>query len=65
MTQYPLKAEALYRRQISPTLNAIHARLAQPGLPFEEGVVLQKEILDLQKQLTDIARPFSSNPENV
>lgn len=55
---------SLQRRQANRRLEAIYARLSEPGMSPEEVVILQKELLDLQKHLTDIARPFSSNPEN-
>jgi DNA primase len=49
----------LERRQIRRRMEALQARLRAPGLPMETIVTLQKEVLDLQKRLSDIARPFS------
>ncbi|MGB8356372.1 MAG: DNA primase [Chthoniobacteraceae bacterium] len=52
---------SLTRGQITRQITAISARMRTPDLPFEEIIKLQKETLDLRAQLTDIARPFSSN----
>jgi len=49
----------LERRQIRRRMEALQARLRAPDLPMETIVMLQKEVLDLQKRLSDIARPFS------
>jgi len=49
----------LERRQIRRRTEALQARLRAPDLPMETIVMLQKEVLDLQKRLSDIARPFS------
>ena len=49
----------LERRQIRRRLDAVQARLRAPDQGLETIVAAQKEILDLQKRLTDIARPFS------
>ena len=49
----------LERRQIRRRLDAVQARLRSPGQDLETIVAAQKEVLDLQKRLTDIARPFS------
>jgi len=49
----------LERRQIRRRMEALEARLRAPDLPVETIVMLQKEVLDLQKRLSDIARPFS------
>ena len=62
---HPLKTAqdawiSLEKGQITRRLTGIQARLRTPDLPFEEIIKLQKETLDLQRQLTDIARPFSS-----
>ena len=51
---------SLLGRQIKQRLDVIAARLRLPNLQSEEFISLQKEVLDLQKQLTDIARPFSA-----
>lgn len=49
----------LQKRQLMRRMQAIEARLRVAGLPIGEVLKLQKETLDLQKQLTDIARPLS------
>ncbi len=49
----------LERRQIRRRLDAVQSRLRIPDQPLETIVAAQKEILDLQKRLLDIARPFS------
>ena len=49
----------LERRKIRRRLDAVQARLRAPGQALETIVASQKEILDLQKRLSDIARPFS------
>ena len=49
----------LERRQIRRRMEAIQARLRTPNLPSDDVSKLQKEILDLQKRLSDIARPLS------
>ena len=49
----------LERRQVQRRLDAIHARLRTPNLDISEVSTLRKEILDLQKRRTDIARPLS------
>jgi DNA primase len=49
----------LERRQIRRRMEAIQARIRTPNLEFSEVAILQKEVLDLQKRLTDIARPLS------
>ena len=49
----------LERRQIRRRIEAIQARLRTPNLDFAEQSKLQKEILDLQKRLIDVARPLS------
>ncbi|MEO7319164.1 MAG: DNA primase [Chthoniobacteraceae bacterium] len=49
----------LERRQIRRRLDSVQARLRAPDQGLETIVAAQKEILDLQKRLTDIARPFS------
>ena len=52
---------SLERGQVTRQITAISARRRTPDLPFEEIIKLQKETLDLRRELTDIARPFSSN----
>ena len=49
----------LERRKIRLRTEAIQARLRTPNLPEEEVAKMQKEILDLQKRLSDISRPLS------
>jgi DNA primase len=49
----------LERRRLRRKMDAIHARLRAPNLPEEDVLKFQKEILDLQKRVSDIARPFS------
>ena len=49
----------LERRKIRRRLDAAQARLRAPGQDLERIVAAQKEVLDLQKRLSDIARPFS------
>ena len=49
----------LARRQIRSHIGTLQARLREPGLPMEETLRLNKEILDQQTHLLDIARPFS------
>ncbi len=47
------------RRQTRRRIDAITARMRAPELSVEESIALQKQILDLQKRLSHIARPFS------
>lgn len=47
------------RRQVRRQIEAVQARLRAPGLDAESSVNCQKQILDLQNRLSDIARPFS------
>jgi DNA primase len=49
----------LERSQIRRRVAALQARLRTPGLSLEHVGKLQKEILDQQKRLSDIARPLS------
>ncbi|RYD82444.1 MAG: DNA primase [Verrucomicrobiaceae bacterium] len=49
----------LERRQIRRRVEAIKARMRAPGISVEEITTLQKEILDRQKRLLDIAPPLS------
>ena len=49
----------LERRKIRRRIDALKARQRTPGLAFEEVARLHEEILDLQKRLSDIARPLS------
>lgn len=46
-------------REIKRRQESLASRLRTPNLPMEEVGRLQKEILDLQKRFTDIARPLS------
>jgi len=50
---------ALERRKIKLRMESRQARMRTPDLPGDEVAKLQKEILDLQKRLSDIARPLS------
>jgi DNA primase len=54
----------LERRFLENTRETLAARLRLPNLTADEITKVQKEILDLQKRLTDIARPFSSPPQS-
>jgi DNA primase len=47
------------RRQVRRQIEAIQARLRTPHLDPETISNCQKQILDLQNRLSDIARPFS------
>ena len=49
----------LERRQIRRRSEAVQARLRTPNLELSEVSKLQKEVLDLQKRLNDVARPLS------
>ena len=49
----------LERRQVRHRVAAAQARLRAPNLPVEEVGKMQKEIVDLQKRLSDISRPLS------
>ncbi len=49
----------LERREIRRRMETMQARLRTPNLALEDVAKLQKEILDLQKRLSDIARPLS------
>lgn len=50
---------ALERRKIKLRMESLQSRMRTPDLPGDEVAKLQKEILDLQKRLSDIARPLS------
>jgi DNA primase len=50
---------ALERRKIKLRMESLQARMRNPDLPGDGVAKLQKEILDLQKRLSDIARPLS------
>jgi DNA primase len=49
----------LERRELGRRMDALQSRLRATGLPEAEAVKLQKEVLDLQKRRSDIARPLS------
>ncbi|MCE9612000.1 MAG: DNA primase [Chthoniobacter sp.] len=49
----------LERRQILRRTEAIKARMRAPDLALADVAKMQKEVLDLQKRLLDIARPLS------
>jgi len=52
----------LERRKLAYYRDALTARLRTPGIPADEVIKLQKQILDLQLQLTHITRPLSPPP---
>jgi DNA primase len=55
---------AIERRELLHRRDLLKARLRDPDLSHGEITEIQKQILDLQKHLTDISRPFSpSGPE--
>jgi DNA primase len=49
----------LERRRVRHRMEAIQARMRTPDLQIEDVAKMQKEILDLQKRLSDISRPLS------
>jgi DNA primase len=49
----------LEHRQVSRRLDTLQARMRLPGQSEEQLLAVTKEILDLQKRRSDIARPFS------
>jgi DNA primase len=49
----------LRRKEIKRRQESLTNQMRLPNLPAEEITRLQKEILDLQERLTDIARPFA------
>jgi len=49
---------ALEQRKIKLRVESLKARLRLPDLPPDEVAKMQKEVLDLQKRLSDIARPL-------
>jgi DNA primase len=49
----------LDRRKLRGRIEALKARISTPELPAEETAKMQKEILDLQKRLSDIPPPLS------
>ncbi len=51
--------DELERRQIRRRIEEAKARQRGPGLPLEEVATLHQQILDLQRRLSDITRPFS------
>ena len=52
----------LERRELKRCQEVLSSRLRLPNLSFDEVAAVQKEILDLQHRLIDIARPFPSAP---
>lgn len=48
---------SIQRKALQQKMGAVKARLKAPDLPVPELIKLQKEVLDLQAQLTDITRP--------
>lgn len=64
MRPHPLAAvhdcwRELERRKTRARIEALQARMRVPNLPAEEVAKMQKEILDVQKRLSDISRPLS------
>lgn len=56
--------QVLQKRRVTRRLDGIYAQLREPNLPADKITSLQKEVLDLQRQLTEIGRPFSAqSPE--
>lgn len=49
----------LERRQLRRRIEVIKARQRNPSLTLEEASALHQQILDLQKRVSDITRPFS------
>jgi DNA primase len=49
---------ALEQRKIKLRVESVKARMRLPDLPPDEVAKMQKEVLDLQKRLSDIARPL-------
>jgi len=49
----------LERRQLRRRIEAVKARQRNPALSLEESSALHQQILDLQKRVSDITRPFS------
>ncbi len=49
---------ALEQRKIKLRMESVKARMRLPDLPPDEVAKMQKEVLDLQKRLSDIARPL-------
>ncbi len=49
----------LRRRQIRRCIDSLKAQQRQSGLSLEQAAGLHQQILDLQKRLSDISRPFS------
>lgn len=49
----------LERRQLRRRIDAAKSRQSSPNLSLEEAGALHQQILDLQKRVSDIARPFS------
>ena len=65
--QYPLIVtqaswDELERRQLKRRIEALSARQSQKGVSWEETQALHEQILDLQKRVSDITRPFSPLP---
>jgi DNA primase len=49
----------LEKKQVRRLVESLKARQRAPRLALEEAASLHQQILDLQKRLLDIARPFS------
>jgi hypothetical protein len=51
--------DEIERRQLRRRIEGIKAKQRTPSLALEEAAALHQQILDLQKRLFDITRPFS------
>jgi DNA primase len=51
--------DEIERRQLRRRIEAVKAKQRSPHLALEEAAALHQQILDLQKRLFDITRPFS------
>ena len=51
--------DEIERRQLRRRIEGIKAKQRNPSLALEEATALHQQILDLQKRLFDITRPFS------
>lgn len=59
----PVAADAwrgILAGNIRSEIDRLHSRKRQPGLPISEIAALNKQTLDLQQQLNDLSKPFSS-----
>jgi uncharacterized coiled-coil DUF342 family protein len=51
--------DEIERRQLRRRIEAVKAKQRSPHLALEDAAALHQQILDLQKRLFDITRPFS------